>query len=254
MIEGTWTLTAAYSETWQSSITFSSAAGSKIKFNFTGTELRIIGYNAANRSTSIDVYVDEVLVRNFSADGSQIIAQVLNADISGLADSEHSVVIINNATGGTGGIFFLDAVDIDVSGTLKPYNADIVPIFPAPRNLITTSGDSRVTINWSAVTGETGYNVKRATTAGGPYTTIASNVPATSYVDDDLVNGTTYYYVVTAITADEESSESNEASATPEAAPVEEGQVILRITMNDSSEREYKVSKVVANDFVAWCN
>ncbi|HML33918.1 MULTISPECIES: hypothetical protein [Sporomusa] len=73
-------------------------------------------------------------------------------------------------------------------------------------------------------------------------------------MDNDVVNGTTYYYVVTAITADGESENSNEASATPEAAPVEEGQVILRITMHDSSEREYKVSKAVANDFVTWCN
>ena len=33
-----------------------------------------------------------------------------------------------------------------------------------------------------------------------------------------------------------------------------DGNVLLRITMNDSSEREYKVTQTVADDFIAWCN
>ncbi|CUH95641.1 hypothetical protein P22_1715 [Propionispora sp. 2/2-37] len=60
--------------------------------------------------------------------------------------------------------------------------------------------------------------------------------------------------MVTAITADGESGNSNEASATPQAAPVEEGEVLLRITMNDSSERQYKVNQTVIDDFVSWYN
>jgi hypothetical protein len=60
--------------------------------------------------------------------------------------------------------------------------------------------------------------------------------------------------VVTTVTADGESDNSNEASATPAAPPVEVGEAVLRVTMIDSSEREYKVTKVIANDFVTWCN
>jgi len=131
---------------------------------------------------------------------------------------------------------------------------DFSNAIPAPDSLVAVAGDSKVTLSWDAVTGATGYNVKRSITAGGPYSTIASNVSGTSYVDTDVVNGTTYYYVVTAISADGESTNSNEASATPVASPVEEGEAVLRVTMTDSSEREYKVSKVIANDFVAWCN
>jgi len=123
-----------------------------------------------------------------------------------------------------------------------------------PTNLTATAGDTQVTLNWVAVTGATGYNVKRATTAGGPYETIASNVSGTSYVDTDVVNGTTYYYVVTAVTADGESGNSNEASATPKAVvtPPTTENALLRVTMIDSSEREYKLPKTEIDGFISW--
>lgn len=120
----------------------------------------------------------------------------------------------------------------------------------APTNLTATSGDSQVTLSWSAVTGATGYNVKRSTTAGGPYTTIATNVAGTSYLDTTVTNGTTYYYVVTAVdSSNNESANSNEASATPQ-APSSHG--LLRVTMNDSSEREYQLSTTEIDGFINW--
>lgn len=131
---------------------------------------------------------------------------------------------------------------------------DFSNTIPAPDSLVAVSGDSKVTLSWDAVIGATGYNIKRSTTAGGSYATIASNVPGTSYVDNDVANGTTYYYVVTAITADGESANSNEASATPTASPVEEGEAVLRVTMIDSSEREYRVTNAEADGFIAWMN
>ncbi|VBB08143.1 fibronectin type iii [Lucifera butyrica] len=121
----------------------------------------------------------------------------------------------------------------------------------APTNLSATAGDSKVTLSWDAVTDAVSYNVKRSTTAGGPYTTIASGVIGTSYVDTDVVNGTTYYYVVTAVIENGiESDNSNEASATPVAA----SRALLRVTMSDSSEREYKLTTTEINNFVQWYN
>ena len=70
-------------------------------------------------------------------------------------------------------------------------------------------------LSWSASTGATSYNVKRSTTSGGPYTTIASPT-TTSYTDTGLTNGTTYYYVVSAVNAAGESANSAQVSAAPE--------------------------------------
>jgi len=87
----------------------------------------------------------------------------------------------------------------------------------APTGLTATAATGQVTLNWSPALGADAYNVKRSTTHGGPYTTIASGVPNIHYLDTSVTNGTTYYYVVTAVNFLGESPNSNEASATPNA-------------------------------------
>ncbi|MCI0539466.1 MAG: hypothetical protein L0Z50_30010, partial [Verrucomicrobiales bacterium] len=87
---------------------------------------------------------------------------------------------------------------------------------PAPTGLTATAGNAQVSLSWTASSGATSYNVKRATVNGGPYTTIASPT-TTSHTDTTVVNGTTYYYVVSAVNAAGESANSNQASATPAA-------------------------------------
>ncbi|MBN2704695.1 MAG: carbohydrate-binding protein [Pontiellaceae bacterium] len=79
--------------------------------------------------------------------------------------------------------------------------------------------ESAINLSWDSIPGATGYNVKRATTSGGPYETIASNILNATYTDtEELMAGTRYYYVVTAANAIGESEASNEASAVPSAA------------------------------------
>jgi hypothetical protein len=87
----------------------------------------------------------------------------------------------------------------------------------APMGLTATPGNNQVSLTWNASSGATSYNVKRATTSGGPYATIAPGVTTTSYTDTTAVNGTTYYYVVSAVNAAGESANSSEVSATPQA-------------------------------------
>jgi fibronectin type 3 domain-containing protein len=83
-----------------------------------------------------------------------------------------------------------------------------------PTGLTATPGNNQVALSWTASSGATSYNVKRATVSGGPYTTIASPT-TTSYTDTTVVNGTTYYYVVSAVNSCGESANSTEVSATP---------------------------------------
>jgi hypothetical protein len=81
-----------------------------------------------------------------------------------------------------------------------------------------TGGNHQVILAWSASTTASSYNVKRSTTTGGPYTTVAS-ATTTNYVDTGLTNGTKYYYVVSAVNVNGESGNSTEASATPSLPP-----------------------------------
>ena len=85
----------------------------------------------------------------------------------------------------------------------------------APTGLVATAGIEQVALRWMPSSNATSYNVKRATTSGGPYTTIAT-VTTTNYTDTFVIGRTTYYYVVSALSnAAGESGNSAPASATP---------------------------------------
>lgn len=132
----------------------------------------------------------------------------------------------------------------------EPYSASVLA---APTGLSATAGDAMVALSWSAVSGATGYNVKRATTAGGPYTTIGNNITTTGYTDSEAVNGITYYYVVTALDASSESANSNEVSATPTALPTGNNALLL-IYLKCGKVKEYEVPAAAATSFISWYN
>ncbi len=83
-----------------------------------------------------------------------------------------------------------------------------------PQNVAAISGNSQVAITWLAASGATGYNVKRSTTSGTSYTTIASNITTLSFTNTGLTIGTTYYYVVSAQNPAGESTNSQQVTAT----------------------------------------
>jgi cellulose 1,4-beta-cellobiosidase len=97
---------------------------------------------------------------------------------------------------------------------------------PMPTGLVAAAGINQVSLQWSAAAGATSYHVQRATTNGGPYTTIASPT-STSYVDSGLTAGVTYYYVVSAVNSAGESGNSSQVSATPQAAPLPTAPTLL---------------------------
>ncbi len=117
-------------------------------------------------------------------------------------------------------------------------SADTTPP-AAPTNLTAAAGDNRVTLNWDD-NGETdlaGYNIYRDEAASGTYSLLASGVATSTYVDHTAANGTTYAYVVTAVDiADNESADSNAASATPQVpAPMLVAHYAFEGDVSDSS-------------------
>ena len=93
----------------------------------------------------------------------------------------------------------------------------------APQNLVASAGNGSVSLSWTAPASNggapvTSYNVLRSTTSGAE-TALSSGVTGTTYTDSSALNGTTYFYKVTAVNSAGPGAASNEASATPTAAP-----------------------------------
>lgn len=137
-----------------------------------------------------------------------------------LTGTGSATLTISTTTGATTG-----SSTVAVSGTsgalAHSANATLVvnaqPTTPgAPSNLTVAAGNTQATLSWTAVSGATSYNIKRATTSGGPYTTVRTGVTGTTFTDAGLTNGSTYYYVVSAINGVGESANSAEASAGPQ--------------------------------------
>lgn len=108
----------------------------------------------------------------------------------------------------------------DSAGESSPSSqASATPMAPAqppptPSGLAATGGNAQVNLTWNASSSATSYHVKRSTTNGSGYAQVGAPT-TTSFNDSGLTNGATYYYVVTALNTAGESSNSNQASATP---------------------------------------
>jgi fibronectin type 3 domain-containing protein len=162
-----------------------------------------------------------------------------------------------NVTNGTTYYYTVTSVNQYGEGmTSNEANASpTVDVPNAPANLVAIGNNElqSIQLNWDTVTGATYYEVKRSTTEGGPYTSIANSVSGTSYTDSDVTPGIIYYYVVTAINESAGSQNSNEASAVLEEIIVEEeGRAILEITMINELVKEYDLSITELNAFLDW--
>jgi fibronectin type 3 domain-containing protein len=96
-----------------------------------------------------------------------------------------------------------------------------VPATPTGLHVVSASPGS-ISLAWNAVSGDAtlyGYEVRRATSSGGPFETLALVSPGTttSYEDRDVVEGTTYWYVVRSVDNSwNRSASSSAVSATAE--------------------------------------
>jgi hypothetical protein len=102
---------------------------------------------------------------------------------------------------------------INVEGASAPLMAPASPTGVTP-----TSGSVQVTIGWTGVSGATSYNLYYSTIPGVTKANGTKIAGVTSpYTISPLTNGTPYYFVVTAVNAVDESAESDQVSAVPNA-------------------------------------
>lgn len=99
--------------------------------------------------------------------------------------------------------------------------------------LAATPGPAQVSLTWIGSSENMTYTVRRSTNAGGPYSVVAAGLTNASYIDQPLVNSTTYYYVVTGTNPAGRSVDSNQASATP--LEVSDAPTNLQLTQVENS-------------------
>jgi fibronectin type 3 domain-containing protein len=107
---------------------------------------------------------------------------------------------------GCGSVFSPNFTVVDANGTPSP---------DAAANLTTTPiNQSQVRLKWTQGNNETGFEVYRGTSSGGPYAFVTVRpADAVTYTDTGLIAGTTYYYVMRAISATGASVKTNESIA-----------------------------------------
>ncbi len=92
------------------------------------------------------------------------------------------------------------------------------PPDPASNLTANTVSQTAVQLVWSQnphpTINETGFEIYRATTSGGPYSLVATNAKdSVNYLDQGLGSNTNYYYIVRAVGSTAAASVTNEASA-----------------------------------------
>src|SRR3989449_5214699 len=93
----------------------------------------------------------------------------------------------------------------------------------APQNLQAAAGNAQVSLSWTAPSSNggsaiTNYKIYKSPRSG-PETLLTTVGNVVSYTDGTVTNGQIYYYKVSAVNSAGESTQSNEASATPTAPP-----------------------------------
>lgn len=136
----------------------------------------------------------------------------------GLAGSP-SVASFADAGLSPGTTYFYVVQAVNASGaSVLSAEASTITIPGAPTGVTATQASpSRITLTWTAVTGTTHYAVLRATTSGGPYTTVGSPLAA-NFADTGLNSATAYFYVIQAVNSSGSSTSSAQVSATTQLA------------------------------------
>ncbi len=104
----------------------------------------------------------------------------------------------------TGSLRFTQVGDDRYFRRDQPITTRQAPAAPTALTAVSSTGPTQVALSWTAPpsTGIGGYNVYRATAAGGPYAKInPSLLASTSYTDSTVTTGIRYWYRVRAVAA-----------------------------------------------------
>ncbi|MBI4348083.1 MAG: hypothetical protein HY553_14595 [Elusimicrobia bacterium] len=92
----------------------------------------------------------------------------------------------------------------DLHGTWSPYSAEagvtVAVSVAAPANLTAAWGQGRVNLAWTSSSGASHYDIQRANSASGPFSSWDTAYSA-SYQDTNVASGPTYYYRVRAVSS-----------------------------------------------------
>jgi hypothetical protein len=104
-------------------------------------------------------------------------------------------------------------------GEVLTFTSNSIPNLTAPANPGAAANGNSIYLAWSPVASATAYYVKRATSVGGPYSTVATVTSAAGYTDANLPYQTAYYYEISALAPGVESANSTSVTTTTGSAP-----------------------------------
>src|SRR5690606_12667126 len=133
------------------------------------------------------------------------------------APNVRRLAVLRRPEPGETDIFGYGTLTFTLDAAAPPYPAFPAP--PVPQDIVATAGLGRVELRCSpsGAPSTPGYQVFRATSADGPYTSIYSTDRWTTpgYTDTRVENGTTYLYKVAALNRVGASAPSSAVSAQP---------------------------------------
>ena len=204
---------------WAGTVTSSAAT-----LTVTGTAPGMLSVNTpALTFGTVNVGSNSVLSVTFTNGGSSDVT-LSNVSINGAGFSGSGISSGQTLTPGqaaTLNVTFAPAASGSVSGagiTVTSNASDSTLTVGLNGTGATTTAASSVTLSWSdSASNLAGYDVYRSSSSSGPFTTPLNSSPVNTaqYVDSNVVAGQTYYYVVTAVnSSNEQSTDSNVATAT----------------------------------------